>query len=271
MDFWSAIVLGVIQGITEFLPVSSSSHLLLLREFFSFGDENSLAFDAILHLATTLAIIVYFWNDIWVLVQAAIRKLGRLPVNDKDIILLQALLAGTVPAVLIGLTLGSVMENLFRGNLAIIGIGLFLGSLFFMYAEWRYFVRPPHGVLLPKTGFYIGLFQGLAFLIPGLSRLGSTLAGGMLLGMSRIEAAKFSFLLAIPITLGVGTKKLLELIVTKGEVAWLPIFVGAIVCFFIALIFLHLFLTFIKRYSLWPFIWYRLLLAVLIAYYIIYI
>lgn len=264
MDFVSAVVLGLVQGIAEFLPISSSGHLILVREVLVVNDVNQLAMDAILHLATTLAVLVYFWRDVWTLVQTGMRKLGKLPVNEKDLTLLYALLVGTVPAVILGLILEPVFDK-YLNSVLVVAIVLFLGAIFFMYAEWRYYLSPPYGQLTVRRGFLIGLFQALA-LIPGLSRSGATLAGGMLLGLSRYESARFSFLLAIPITLGLGMKKLLDLIVFEGQADWTMIALGAGISFVIALVVIHFFLAFIRRYSLWPFIWYSIILSLLVIY-----
>jgi len=111
----------------------------------------------------------------------------------------------------------------------------------------------------------IGLFQALA-LLPGMSRSGATIAGGMLVGLTRIEATRFSFLLAIPITLGVGAKSTLDLMEAGGEVAWGMIAIGAGVSFVTALIVIHFFLSFIRKYTLWPFVWYGFILAALVGY-----
>jgi len=151
----------------------------------------------------------------------------------------------------------------------VVGI-LFTAAVFFMYAEWRYYTKPPQGQLTIRRGLLVGCFQVLA-LLPGFSRSGATLAGGMLLGMSRIEAARFSFLLAIPITLGVGTKKLLELISLEGSVSWFSVAVGSTVSFFVALVVIHFFLSFIRKYSLWPFIWYSIVLSLLVGYVTLYV
>lgn len=263
MDITAGIILGLVQGITEFLPISSSGHLILVREVLVVSDTHALATDAILHLATTLAVMTYFSRDIWVLVQTLIRKLGRLPVNEKDLTLLYALIAGTVPGVILGLLLESYMATF--ESAAVVAAILFLSAIFFMYAEWRYFQNPPQGSLTVKRGLLIGVFQALA-LIPGFSRSGATLAGGMLLGLNRLEATRFSFLLAIPIILGVGIKKLIELIVLDEPVVWVPIMVGAVVSYVLALIVIHFFLGFIRRYTLWPFIWYSIILSCLIGY-----
>jgi undecaprenyl-diphosphatase len=247
MDILTSVILGVLQGVTEFVPISSSAHLLLAGDLLALEGPNSLAFYAVLHLATTLAIIIYFRNDIWLLLQTLSRKLGRLPVNEKDEILLKALVLGTIPAVVMGLSFEQIIKTVFHQPV-IIAAMLFVSSFFFMYAEWQYYRKPPFGVLTVKQGFWVGCFQSLA-LLPGFSRSGSALAGGMLLGMTRVEAARFSFMLAIPITLAVGLKMLLELILSEGFVDWWAIGVGAVVCFFTATFVIRFFLNFIRKYT----------------------
>lgn len=257
-------MLGLVQGITEFLPVSSSGHLVLFQDWLAVDHAHDLAFTAILHFATTAAVITYFKNDIWNLIQVALRKLGRLPVNEKDITFLYALVIGTIPAVIIGLLLESIVETYLQTPLVVATV-LFLASVFFMYAEWRYYLNPSHGEVTVKNGLLVGLFQALA-LLPGMSRSGSTIAGGMLLGLSRYEATRFSFLLAIPITLGVGLKKSIDLLKEGGAVDWAMMFVGAVIAYVTALIVIHFFLQFIRRYTLWPFVWYGVILSGLVWY-----
>ncbi len=258
-----SVILGLIQGVTEFLPISSTGHLILGRSLFGLSTDNALAFDAILHLATAAAVIVYFRRDIWLLSQALFRKLGRLQVDTKDSDLLYALAVGTVPAVVLGLTLENLMAVTFRSPLLVAGV-LAAGSVFFIYAEYQYSKekrRPGIGV---KTGFKIGLFQSLA-LIPGVSRAGATIAGGMLLGLSRSEAARFAFLLAVPVILGAGFKKLFELMASDALVAWGAVLIGSLTAFMVGLLAIHFMLSFVRRYTFWPFIWYRLILASLVV------
>jgi len=264
MQWIDAVILGLVQGVTEFLPVSSTGHLVLVREWLLIDPTDGLAFDAVLHFATTAAIIIYFWSDIWMLIQVALRKIGRLPVNKRDITLLYALIIGTIPAVIIGLLFESFVAENFR-TAAVVAVVLFLTALFFIYAEWRYYLKPAHGEITLKTGLLIGLFQAMA-LIPGLSRSGSTLAGGMLLGLSRYEAARFSFLLAIPITLGVGIHSSISLLQEEVPVDWLVVGIGSAVAFFTALIVIHFFLSYIRKYSLWPFVWYSIILSGMVGY-----
>jgi undecaprenyl-diphosphatase len=259
MTLLEAIGLGVIQGLTEFLPVSSSGHLILARALFGIEDYNALAFDAVLQLASIIAVFIYFFPDIWQLMQTALRKLGRLPVNLRDETLLYAILIGTIPAVVLGVFLESLMETLFRSPL-LVAVVLIAGSCLFMYAEWRYLREPRLNEMSVGRGFKIGLFQTLA-LIPGMSRSGATIVGGMLLGLSRAEAARFAFLLALPVITGAGLKKFLELITSDGAIAWGSVLVSAGAAFVSALVAIHFMLSFVRKHTLWPFIWYRIILA----------
>jgi len=264
MSIFEAVFLGIVQGLTEFLPVSSTGHLILARALFGVAEENALAFDAILHLATATAVIVYFHKDIWLLLNTLFRWLGRLPVNKRDMTLLSAICMATIPAVLLGLSLESLMGTLFRSPL-LVALVLVLGSMLFMYAEWEYSKRPPTNVMTIKKGLLIGLFQSLA-LVPGMSRSGSSIAGGMLLGLSREESARFAFLIAIPIIFGAGSKKLLELITSDQTVVWTPVIFGSSTAFILALLAIHIMLSFVRKHSLWPFIWYRIFLAVFVVF-----
>lgn len=268
MDILHAIILGVVQGLTEFLPISSTGHLILTREIFGMAPTNALAFDAVLHLATALAVTLYFHKDIKVLVNTVLRKMGRLPVNTRDMTLLYAIIAATIPAVILGLLLESLMETVFRNPL-LVAIVLVLGSLLFMYAEWVYENSYPQNEMSILKGLKIGLFQCLA-LIPGMSRSGSVIAGGMLLGLTRHEAARFAFLMAIPVIAGAGMKKILELMQTNESVSWGSVGIGALAAFFTGLFAVHFMLKFVRTHSLWPFIWYRIILAGFVVFVLIF-
>ena len=259
MGIFDAIILGFVQGLTEFLPISSSGHLVLARTVLGIEMNGVLAFDAILHFATVLAVIVYFFPDIWILVQTLLRKLGRLPVNARDEILLLSLLVATIPAALIGFLAESYLDRLFSSPV-IVSMILFMAAFFFIFAEWKYSTTPRQSDINIQKGFKIGLFQVLA-LMPGFSRSGATIGGGMILGLTRIESARFSFLLSIPIILGAGLKKMLDFITSPEAVNWVPVFVGSATACIVALIVIHFFLNFIRRYTVWPFIWYTLILS----------
>lgn len=261
MDAISSIFFGLLQGLTEFLPVSSTGHLVLLHELIGEGTSD-MAFDAVLQLATVLAVVIYFRRDITVLINALTRKIARLPVNEKDITLAYALMIGTIPAVFVGLLLEPYMESAFRNPLLVAGV-LVVGSILFAVAEWQYEHRRRDDKITIRKGLVIGVFQCLA-LIPGMSRSGASIAGGMLLGLSRSEAARFSFLLAVPVILGSGLKKLLDLAMAGNVVDWSGLILAAVVAFLSGLFAIHFMLSFVRRHSLWPFIWYRLALASLV-------
>jgi undecaprenyl-diphosphatase len=260
----TAIILGLVQGTTEFLPISSSGHLILMREALHATSANALAFDAVLQLATALAIILYFHRELWRLFQVFLRMVGRLPVEQKDRNMVLALMVGTIPAIVAGLLLESAMETFFRSPL-LVAFVLVAGSGLFAFAEYRnsFFTTPVRSLSI-KSGLIIGCFQALA-LIPGMSRSGATISGGLILGLSRFDATRFSFLLAVPIIVGSGLKKFLELALHESVASLTPMFIGAVVAFVVGLLAIHFMLIFVRNHTLWPFIWYRITLALVVV------
>lgn len=251
IDSWSLSILGIVQGITEFLPISSSGHLIIARDVFSFTPEFGLAVDAVLQLATVLAVIVYFWKDLVSIV------------TERKYALALALLVGTVPAVVAGLFVENLMETVFRSS-HLVAYALLAGSVVMLSAEYygrRMSIERPIGW---REGLVVGLFQCLA-LVPGMSRSGMTIAGGMFLGLSREAAARFGFLLAVPILLGSGLKKLLELESTGAlHAIGLPLFMGSLTAFVSGILAIHALLLIVRRTPLTVFVVYRVVLAALI-------
>ncbi len=264
MSLFEGVLLGFLDGFMEFLPISSFGHVVLVQNFININEINTTAFVGVLHLATASASFVYFRGDIWTVLQALLRKMGRLPVNDKDLVLLKALLLGTIPAIVLGLFIEPYTVTAFE-HTSLVAAVLFCSAVFLMYVEWRYYNRPMHETVSAKRGFLIGVFQVLS-LLPGFSRAAATIAGGMLIGMSRYEAARFSFLLAIPITLVVGVRKVLTLITSDGMIDWTPVMAAGATAFVISLLCIHVFLNYTKKYTLWPFIWYGIILSALVGY-----
>lgn len=261
-------LLGLVQGLTEFLPVSSSGHLIIAREVFGMNTQNGLAVDAVLQLATILAVLVYFRRDILQLAQTAFAFVMRKPVEAKDKTLFFALILGTIPAVLGGLFLEKTMDTAFR-SAALVAWVLIAGSGLFLIAEYIASKRIEKRPLTLLSGIVIGLFQTLA-LIPGVSRSGSTISGGLMLGLSREEAARFGFLLSVPIILGSGGKKLLEL-GSSGllEAQWIPILVAAVVAFAVGMLVIHYLMRYLKNHSLMVFAVYRVLLAIAVVVFLV--
>lgn len=263
MELVATIILGFVQGITEFLPISSTGHLILVRSLLNIEDNHELAFDALFHLATAGAVVVYFWRDIWALVHTFLRYIGRMPVNERDLTLLFAIIAGTVPAAVVGFLLEDAIESALRSPLLVAG-AFVVGSVLLGVAEYAYRKRrTTTKQVTVRMGVAVGLFQMLA-LIPGMSRSGASISGGMLLGLSRRDATRFAFLLAIPVILGAGLKKAFEMLSLGGDVSWSPVFAGALAAFVVGLLAIHFMLGYLRNHTFWPFIWYRVALAAVV-------
>lgn len=255
MSYGEALILGLVQGLTEFIPVSSSGHLVILHEWLgpSVGD---LAFDAVLQLATALAVLIYFRRDIIRLIQSGVRLILGKEIASLDRNLVFALVLGTIPAVVLGVLLEDAMATTFR-SVSLVATALLVGSVVMFIAD--YFQKGDREITA-RSGFGIGLFQALA-LIPGISRSGATISGGLFAGLSRENATRFSFLLSFPIIAGSGAKKLFELSSTGNlfSLALALAFVASFVSGFFAI---HYLLRYLRNHSLSVFIWYRVLLAV---------
>ncbi len=267
MSLIHAVILGLVQGLTEFVPVSSSAHLILIRSIFNIHNGNDLAIDAVLQMATILAVFVYFFPDLWHLLKAFIRLcIGRI-ISDEDKRMIGAVILGTIPAVVFGLLLEHSMETIFRNTHLLIWTLLF-GSALMYFAEKK---GKQDSILTIPKGILIGLYQCLA-LIPGVSRSGATISGGLFSGLSRVEATRFSFLLSFPIIFGSGLKELSSVfksgafdLSTGGfDTLGFPLGIGFVVAFITGLLSIHFLVTYLKNHKLDLFIWYRVALAVLI-------
>lgn len=268
MNVVDGLILGTVQGLTEFLPVSSSGHLILMRSFLGINTSGGLAFDAILQLGTIIAVFVYFRKDIWHLMIQTFRLVfakGR-DVSASDRSLIGGLLLGTIPAILVGLLLEDTMNHAFRSPL-LVATTLFAGSGLFLLAE--HIGRQQRTKPSVWDGIWIGLFQCLA-LIPGVSRSGATISGGLFRGLTRESAARFSFLLSIPIITGSGLKKLIDVIqLQPTDIPYLPLAIGCITAFGVGIACIHFLLGYVKRHSLSIFAWYRVALAFIILFFVI--
>ena len=270
---FQAILIGIIQGLTEFIPVSSSAHLELAPWLFGWGDEGlvgSLAFDVFLHLGTLVALLGYFWRD-WVrLIGAFVASLRERRIGtDPDRRLSWLLALATVPAALIGFVGEDLIDEVLHGGsdalrLAIAAF-LVVGGIALLAAD-RLGARSRELTDIgPRTALAVGFSQALA-LLPGISRSGATITAGLALGLTRESAARFSFLLATPITLGAGlygSRHLLEEAHSSTE--WLAIgggFAAAAIAGMLAIGFL---LAWLRERSVAVFTAYRILFAALVV------
>ncbi len=263
------IVLGIVQALTEFLPISSSAHLVIVRALLHIPTlgATDLAIDAILQLGTVLAVSVYFFNDLWhIFVHTPLHLIRKKHVDAQEKNIFWGIIIGTIPILILGLVLEHVMENLFRG-LWFVALFMFFGTLFMMLAEWytkKQRVYKKQFTVL--DGLWIGLAQVLS-LFSGFSRSGATISGGLFCGFSRADAVRFSFLLSFPAIALSGLKKLYDIIplITSHTLPVLPLIVGFVVSAIGGLAVIHYLLKFIRTHSFNVFIIYRLIICLVIV------
>jgi undecaprenyl-diphosphatase len=196
MNALQAIVLGIVQGLTEFLPISSSGHLRIVPAFFGWDDPGA-AFTAVIQLGTMAAVLLYFRADLWRIAVAWLRSLRDPSVRgDLDVRMGWYIILGTIPIAVLGLVFKSPIENQFR-TLELIGATLIVFGLVMLFAEARSRRDRPLRDITARDGLLIGLAQALA-LVPGVSRSGATISAGLLLNFDRAAAARYSFLLSVP-------------------------------------------------------------------------
>ncbi len=263
MGWLEAIVLGVVQGLTEFLPISSSAHQSIVGQLFGGHDPGS-AFTAINQLGTESAVIIYFRKDIWRIIRAwSLALVGRIPRNDPDAKMGWLVIIGSMPIVVLGLffqdAIDSTLRNLWITVAMLGGFGVLIG----LADRYAPNVRPLES-LTWRHGLLYGLAQSLA-LIPGVSRSGATIAAGLTMGYQRVAAAKYAFLLAIPAVVGSGLFKLTDIANDPIEPAWGQIILATAVSFVIGYAVIAWLLRYISTHNFLPFVIYRLALAAVVV------
>jgi undecaprenyl-diphosphatase len=265
MEIWHVIVLALVQGLTEFLPISSSAHLVLLPYFANWPDQG-LTFDVAVHVGTLLAVVLYFRRQLSSMVSDWLQSLrtGRSVGESK---LMWLILAATVPAGVAGLILELVVPGGLRSPLLIAAATVGFGLLLWWADVAGGQLRDERDIGM-KEAILIGLAQALA-LIPGTSRSGVTITAGRALGLSRSGAARFSFLLSIPLIALAGANKLYTAVGAAEAVEWDALLLGTLVAFSSAYLCIHYFLKIISRISLLPFVVYRLVVGGLLLIFVL--
>lgn len=263
MSWFDALILGIVQGVTEFLPISSSGHLILVEQFLDLKVETLKAFDVTLHVGTLLAILVYFWKDVKEMLFAVGRLFfGKFQLSDPYAKLIIFLIIGTIPAVIFGV-FGDWIDEHFR-NFKSVGILMIVVAGIFLLAEFVYKKSSDKKSAVQKwyQALIIGLAQALA-LIPGISRSGSTIVAGLFQGVERAAAARFSFLLGIPAMIGAALLTAMD-VVKNGDVnvGTLSLTVGFFSSFVFGLASVYFLMAFLKKHSLKIFAIYRIALAI---------
>lgn len=256
------IILAVVQGLTEFLPISSSGHLVLVPYFFDWQDQG-LAFDVAVHFGSLLAVILFFRKDIAGLIRGGFQVLGG-NVRTIESRLALGIALGTVPAALAGLLAVDWIEANLRSPVVIVATLSGYGVLMIFADGFGRREREITGMRI-RDAFLIGVAQALA-LVPGTSRSGVTITAARLLGFERQDAARFSFLLAVPVILLATGYSFIGLLQQEAPVAWLQLAVGVAVSAIVAYLSIEFFMRFVSRIGLLPFAIYRLALAGVIIY-----
>ena len=253
------IILGIIQGIGEFLPISSSAHLILVPYLFGW-EESSMAFDIALHFGTLTAVLVIFFGDWWKLFMGAVNKItkGKDSFDNK---MFWYLVVATIPGAILGFLLDDIIENVFRQKiwliataLAVMGVLIYLGD---KWADKHYKLETDFKHINLKQAIVIGLSQALA-IIPGFSRSGTTILTARLMGLSKSAATKFTFLLSVPIIAGATILEIGNLELT------IETFMGVFVAFIVGILSIKFLLNYIKKHDFSVFAIYRVVFAIII-------
>ncbi|MFE2534807.1 undecaprenyl-diphosphate phosphatase [Streptomyces sp. NPDC059371] len=273
MSWFQSLVLGLVQGLTEFLPVSSSAHLRLTAAFAGWDDPGA-AFTAITQLGTEAAVLIYFRKDVGRILSAWFRSLTNKAMRrDHDAQMGWLVIVGSIPIGVLGITLKDQIEGPFRDlrvtATMLIVMGIVIGIADRLAARdetgGRHRAAKQRKVLEDlntKDGLLFGVCQAMA-LVPGVSRSGATISGGLFMGYSRAAAARYSFLLAMPAVLASGTFELKDA-AAEGHVSWGPTVFATVIAFAVGYAVIAWFMKFISHKSFMPFVWYRIALGLVI-------
>ena len=268
MNLIYSIFLGIIQGLTEFLPVSSSGHLVFLHDVFKIEAIDSLTFDVALHLGTLVALAGFFYKDIIRYLQAFLKSFVKWNlVNDLDQKIAWLLLFSMIPAVIIGYFFEEIIKNIFRASFSVAIVLILVSFLFFLAEKYSKKIKNFTSLNWQKV-LLLGIAQAIA-LIPGVSRSGITIITGMAFNLKRELAARFSFLMAIPIVFAAGIKKTYDAtqiqLSSEGTLIYVFGFLSAAIIGYLTI---KYFLKFLQKHSLNGFAIYRIILGIIILIYL---
>lgn len=271
-------VFGIIEGITEWLPISSTGHLILAEEFIKFNGVSEgfwSMFQVVIQFGAILAVVLLYFKNIWPFTknkEKAIKKQGILSFLNKDIMNLWGkILVGCVPAAIIGLLFDEVFEALFYNPVCIAIALIVFGIAFIVIENWnkkrKANLKETSKDITYKDAFIIGIFQLLAAIFPGTSRSGATIIGGLLIGLSRANAAEFTFYLAIPTMLGASLLKLVKFGFSFTSLEIAVLLVGMLVSFLVSVAIIKFLMNYIKKHNFKIFGYYRIILGIVVLAY----
>lgn len=277
IEVLKSVLFGIVEGVTEWLPISSTGHLILVEQFMEFKEVSPEfwgMFQVVIQLGAILAVVLIYWKNIWPITKnkkETIRQTGILSYFDKNIMNLWGkILVGCVPAAIIGLLFDEVFETLFY-NPVCIAIALIVFGIAFILIENRNKdkgnrkkEKETNSQITYKDALIIGVFQLLAAIFPGTSRSGATIIGGLLIGLSRPNAAEFTFYLAIPTMAGASLLKLLKFGLAFTSTELIILLIGMLVSFIVSMFVIKFLMNYIKKHNFKVFGYYRIVLGILV-------
>ncbi len=273
LDILKAVLYGIVEGITEWLPISSTGHLILLEKLIPFTDTSEGffdMFDVLIQLGAILAVVFLYWNRIWPFaLTGKAREENEGSFIKKDIFILWGkIILACIPAALIGLLFDDFFNEHFYNEVSVAVALIVFGIIFILVEKFivsKGNIRAEHVAdITLNMAIEIGIFQILAAAFPGTSRSGATIIGALLIGVSRQAAADFTFMLAIPVMFGAGLLKLLKFGFDLSSIELGVLAIGFLVSFAVSVVALRFFIGFIKKHSFKPFGWYRIALGALV-------
>lgn len=279
LEILKAVLFGIVEGITEWLPISSTGHLILVEQFVKLKEVSPEfwgMFQVVIQFGAILAVVLLYWKKIWPITtnqKEGIKQSGILSYFNKNIMILWAkILVACVPAAIIGVFFDEVFEALFYNPfcialaLIIFGIAFIVVENFNQKRESKN-LKETNSQITYKDAIIIGIFQLIAAIFPGTSRSGATIIGGLLIGLSRPNAAEFTFYLAIPTMLGASLLKLVKFGFGFTSVELMILLVGMIVSFLVSVLVIKFLMNYIKKHDFKPFGYYRIILGIVVLAY----
>ncbi len=274
MDVLKSILFGIVEGVTEWLPVSSTGHMILLEQFVSFKNVSPDFFDmfeVVVQLGAILAVVILYWKDIWPITNSegkGYTEAGILSHFDKKIMTLWfKILAACIPAAIVGIAFDDFLNEHFYNPYVISGALIVFGIAFLIIENHNKNMKPvtkKAAQITYKQALIIGIFQLLAAIFPGTSRSGATIIGALMIGISRKAAADFTFYLAIPVMFGASLLKVVKFGFHFTAMEAAVLLVGMFVAFIVSLVVIKMLLGYIRKHDFKPFGWYRIVLGIIV-------
>jgi undecaprenyl-diphosphatase len=274
LEILKAIIYGIVEGITEWLPISSTGHLILVEQLIPFKETSEDffgMFDVVIQLGAILAVVVLFWKQIWPFALSKKERrggTGLMSFIKMDILTLWfKILVSCVPAAVIGILFDEVFERLFYNPVCIAIALIVFGVAFIVIENWNKDKKPQINSLAEityQTAVWIGVFQVIAAVFPGTSRSGATILGALLIGVSRKIASEYTFFLAIPVMFGASLLKLLKFGFDFTGIEMACLLAGCVVAFVVSVFILRFLLNYIKKHDFKVFGWYRIVLGIVV-------